>query len=66
MYAKHRVGWYSWGLVAGRQQTYLPWEEKTKTINDPWHWDMLYPDGRAYQPAELELIRAFRFQPTAK
>lgn len=63
VYAKYRVGWYNWGLVSGKQQTYLPWEDTTRTINDPWHWDMLYPDGRPYRPAEVALIRAFRFRP---
>ncbi|UYZ63855.1 glycoside hydrolase 5 family protein [Hymenobacter weizhouensis] len=66
VYARHRVSWYSWGLVAGKQQTYLPWETTDQTINDPWHWDMLYPDGRPYRPAEVALIKAFRFAPVAQ
>jgi len=61
VYARHGVGWYNWGLVAGKQQTYLPWEDRTKTINDHWHWDMLYPDGKPYDPKEIVLIRNFRF-----
>ncbi len=61
VFAKHRVSWYNWGLVAGKQQTYLPWEERGKTIQDPWHWDVLWPDGKPYDPKEIELIKAFAF-----
>jgi len=62
VYARHGVGWYNWGLVAGKQQTYLPWEDKTKSISDHWHWDMLYPDGNPYDAKEIELIRTFQFE----
>ena len=65
VYAEYRVGWYNWGLVAGKQQTYLPWETQTQTIDDPWSWDLLYPDGRPYRPAEVALIKAFRFAPAS-
>ncbi|MHC5056845.1 MAG: glycoside hydrolase 5 family protein [Planctomycetota bacterium] len=61
VFARHRVSWYNWGLVAGKQQTYLPWGDKSKTINDPWHWDLLWPDGRPYDPKEIDLIRRFAF-----
>lgn len=61
VFAKYRVSWYNWGLVAGKQQTYLPWEERGRTIQDPWHWDLLWPDGRPYDPREIDLIRNFTF-----
>ncbi|OVE73585.1 hypothetical protein BVX94_03440 [bacterium B17] len=61
IFSKHQVGWYNWGLVAGKQQTYLPWGDKSKTINDPWHWDLLWPDGKPYDPKEIELIKAFKY-----
>jgi hypothetical protein len=61
VFAKHRVGWYNWGLVAGKQQTYLPWGKKGLSIKDHWHWDMLWPDGRPYDPKEIELIKNFKF-----
>jgi hypothetical protein len=62
VFAQHKVSWYNWGLVAGKQQTYLSWEQKNQTINDPWHWDMLWPDGKPYAPKEIELIRNFTFK----
>lgn len=61
VFMAHNVGWYSWGLVAGKQQTYLPWEIQGRTINDPWHWDLLYPDGTPYDPEEIKLIQSFGF-----
>jgi len=62
MFAEHKVSWCNWGLVAGRQQTYLPWGQQGQTINDPWHWDMLWPDGKPYAPKEIDLIKNFRFR----
>lgn len=65
LFARNKVSWYNWGLVAGKQQTYLPWENKGLTINDHWHWDMLWPDGRPYDPNEVKLIKNFKFESSA-
>ena len=65
-FAKEKVSWYNWGLVAGKQQTYLPWGKKDLTIKDPWHWDMLWPDGKPYAPKEIELIKNFKFEAAEK
>jgi hypothetical protein len=62
VFAKYKVSWWNWGLVAGKQQTYLPWSKKGLTIKDPWHWDMLHPDGKPYAPKEIELIKNFKFK----
>ncbi|MCS7237715.1 MAG: glycoside hydrolase family 5 protein, partial [Thermoguttaceae bacterium] len=54
---EHRVGWYFWGLVAGRSQTYLDWSSKP---GDPppavWQHDLLRADGQPFEPAETALI----------
>ncbi|MEK7686193.1 MAG: 1,4-beta-xylanase [Verrucomicrobiota bacterium] len=59
--AEQNVGWYHWGLVAGRTQTYLPWESKK---GDPppkvWQHDVLQPDGTPYDAKEADLLRAQR------
>lgn len=59
--AKRRgVGVYNWGFVAGRTQTYLPWDSwdhPYKGAPDPWFHDLLRPDGRAYRPAEIQTIQ---------
>ncbi len=61
VFAKNKVSWYNWGLVVGKQLTYLPWEQKGQSINDPWNWDMLWPDGKPYDPKEIELVKNFKF-----
>lgn len=62
IFAEHHIGWYNWGLVAGRTQTYLCWESKP---GDPdpeiWQHDILHPDGTPYDPAEIPLIRSFAY-----
>ena len=62
LFAKHRVGGYHWGLVAGRTQTYMPWGAKRGApMPRLWQHDVFHPDGKPYDPAELGLLRAFRF-----
>jgi len=62
IFAEHNTGWYNWGLVAGRTQTYMPWGSKK---GDPmpkiWQHDMFHPDGRPYDAKEIKLIRKFKF-----
>jgi hypothetical protein len=59
-FAEKGIGWYMWGLVKGRIQTYYPWgSPKGATEPNPWHHDLLQPDGTPYRPAEIELIRKF-------
>ena len=62
IFAREQVGWYNWGLVAGRTQTFLDWRSKA---GDPppevWQHDIFHADGRPYDPAEIEMIRHFAF-----
>ena len=58
---KYRVGAVNWGLVAGKSQTYLPWDswqhpyvEHQPTI---WFHDVFYTDGRPYRQREVDIIR---------
>ncbi|ETW22628.1 beta-1,4-xylanase [Mycobacterium gastri 'Wayne'] len=57
---RHNVGAFNWGLVAGKTQTYLPWDSWDHPYPRPpkvWFSDLLRPDGRAYQDGELQTIR---------
>ncbi len=55
---KHKVGCYNWGLVAGRTQTYYPWNNPAGSPEpDVWHHDILHPDGTPYSAEEAECIR---------
>jgi hypothetical protein len=56
-----KVAAYNWGAVAGKSQTNYPWESWKKAFHaepDPWHHDILRPDGTPYDPKEAELIRS--------
>jgi hypothetical protein len=56
-----RVGAINWGFVAGKTQTYLPWDswERPYVLSQPpvWFHEVLHPDGTAYRQAEVDLIR---------
>ncbi len=57
---RHNVGAFNWGLVAGKTQTYLPWDSWNHpytTPPKPWFADLLLPDGRPYQDGEVQTIR---------
>ncbi|KAA0090924.1 1,4-beta-xylanase [Mycolicibacterium sp. P1-18] len=53
------VGAFNWGLVAGKTQTYLPWDSWDRPDPAPrtWFSDLLGPDGRPYRDDEIRAIR---------
>ena len=59
---KYHVAAINWGLVAGKTQTYLPWDswEHPYVLQPPpiWFHEVFYPDGRPYRQHEADLIRA--------
>jgi hypothetical protein len=58
---EERVGAINWGFVAGKTQTYLPWESwrHPYILEEPqvWFHEVLRPDGTPYRQAEVDLIR---------
>jgi hypothetical protein len=55
------VGALNWGLVAGKTQTYLPWDswdQPYPTAPEPWFHDLLWPDGQPYQDCEVQQFSA--------
>lgn len=57
---RHKVGAINWGLVAGKTQTYFPWdswEHPYASMPDVWFHDLLKPDGRPFQESEIQTIR---------
>jgi hypothetical protein len=56
-----RVGAINWGLVAGKTQTYYPWdswEHPYLTAEPtPWFHDVFRTDGQPYDQAEIKFIR---------
>jgi len=61
---KNKIGSWQWGLVQGRTQTHIPWPAIKENMTDyneetsEWFHDLLYPDGRAYDPKEVDLIQS--------
>lgn len=58
---EHHVGMINWGFVAGRTQTYLPWDSWThpSVLSGPtiWFHDVFHTDGTPYRQAEIDLMR---------
>ena len=58
---KYRVAAINWGLVAGKTQTYLPWDswERPYTDREPaiWFHEVFRTDGTPYRADEVELIK---------
>ena len=58
---KYRVAAINWGLVAGKTQTYLPWDSWKKPYTDRqpklWFHEIFRTDGQPYSQSEIDLIR---------
>jgi hypothetical protein len=58
---KYKVGAINWGFVAGKTQTYYPWDSwrHPYILDQPtvWFHEVLYPTGKPYRDAEVTLIR---------
>jgi len=59
---KYHVGAINWGFVAGKTQTYLPWDswQRPYVLTQPtiWFHDIFQPDGTPYREREIEIIRS--------
>ncbi|MCV7102190.1 cellulase family glycosylhydrolase [Mycobacterium palustre] len=57
---RRKVGALNWGLVAGKTQTYFPWdswEHPYPSIPDVWFHDLLQSDGRPFRDDEIQTVR---------
>ena len=65
-----RIGCTCWGFVAGKYQTYEPWEGMWRELEadtpesrtwdmTKWFHDLFRPSLRPYDPREIALIRRF-------
>ena len=59
---KYRVAAINWGLVAGKTQTYLPWDswQRPYILQQPtlWFHEVFRNDGTPYREREVEIIRS--------
>lgn len=54
---KLHVGVINWGFVAGKSQTYYPWDSWQHPYSkppDPWFHDILKTDGTPYRQSEVD------------
>ena len=60
--AQH-VAMINWGLVAGKTQTYLPWDswQRPYVLSQPpiWFHDVFQTDGTPYREEEVRLLRSY-------
>jgi hypothetical protein len=58
---EYHVAAINWGLVAGKTQTYLPWDSWKKPYVDrqpkQWFHEIFRTDGRPYSQQEVDFIR---------
>jgi Cellulase (glycosyl hydrolase family 5) len=58
---KYKIAAINWGLVAGKTQTYYPWDSWQNPYVDHqpavWHHDIFQSDGKPYSEAEVAFIR---------
>ena len=64
-FAQERIGCTCWGFVAGKYQTYEPWEGMWKQVEKgyrgykmtKWFHDLFRPSLRPYDPEEIDIIK---------
>jgi len=65
---KYNVGAINWGLVAGKTQTYLPWDSWKKPYIDRepevWFHEIFRTDGKPYKQEEVDLIKRLTGRPS--
>ncbi len=66
---QYHVAAINWGFVAGKTQTYLPWDswQKPYVGREPsiWFHEIFKQDGTPYRQDEVELIRTLTGAPAA-
>jgi hypothetical protein len=66
----YNIGLINWGLVAGRTQTYLPWDswQKPYVLSQPtvWFHEVFKQDDTPYRAREVELLRKYTGRGTAQ
>ncbi len=57
---ENNIGAIHWGLVSGKTQTYLAWQNDTPEGQQPtvWFHDIFYPDGTPYDVREIDWIKS--------
>ena len=68
LFYMEKIGCYNWGFVAGKYQTYEPWDATWASYENgdlkdvdftKWFHDLYRPNHRPYDPKEIQLIQEF-------
>ncbi len=62
LYKEKNIGCYNWGLVAGKTQTYEPWDSIRNIPGldlSKWQHDLFYGDLTPYNPEEIKIFRSY-------
>ena len=73
-FAQARIGCTCWGFVAGKYQTYEPWESMWRQVEKgrrdfkmtKWFHDLYRPSLRPYDPEEIDIIKHVNAQMDAE
>ena len=73
-FAQENIGCTCWGFVAGKYQTYEPWESMWRKVEKgyrgyemtKWFHDLFRPSLRPYDPEEIDIIRHVNAQMDAE
>ena len=73
-FAQERIGCTCWGFVAGKYQTYEPWEGMWKQVEKgyrgykmtKWFHDLFRPSLRPYDPEDIDIIKHVNAQMDAE
>jgi hypothetical protein len=58
LFRQQRIGCWSWGLVAGRTQTYFSWGSRPGSPEPRvWQHDLFRPNGQPFDAGEVDFIR---------
>jgi hypothetical protein len=58
---RYNVGALNWGVVAGKTQTYFPWDSwdhPYTAVPKLWFSDLLQPNGRPFQESDIQTIQS--------
>src|SRR5215475_775691 len=67
---KYKVAAINWGFVAGKRQTFLPWDSWQRPYVDRepsvWFHEVFKQDGSPYRAEEVDLIKELTGKTNAK
>jgi hypothetical protein len=60
LFKREKIGCYNWGLVAGKTQTYEPWESIRNIPGldlSKWQHDLFHADLSPYDQKEIDIFK---------